>query len=152
MVFNFFDANPGSGMEKNSDPGSGINIPDPQLRLKQGFYLQVLSPERWSQMFTWKLNCCLDEENVFTKKLRKRKRPESWEGGRQAANSKKRKIYSDDLKDMCLMLCMICGKTLSHGSLKVGYNPCTVLFMNRKLVAEDPSPNFLEHSDIRIRP
>ena len=73
-------------------------------------------------MLNWKLNCCLDEENVFTKKLRKRKRPESWEGGRQAANSKKRKIYSDDLKDMCLMLCMICGKTLSHGSLKVIYD------------------------------
>ena len=62
---------------------------------------------------------CLDEENAFVKKLRKRKRHPSWDGGRQAASNKKSKIYSDDLKDMCLMLCMICGKTLSHGSLKV---------------------------------
>jgi hypothetical protein len=37
IVLKFFDADPGSGMEKNSDPGwkklkkvgSGINIPDP---------------------------------------------------------------------------------------------------------------------------
>jgi hypothetical protein len=38
-ILNFFYAHPGSGMEKygprirygkNSDPGSGINIPDPQ--------------------------------------------------------------------------------------------------------------------------
>jgi hypothetical protein len=38
-ILKFFDADPGSGMEtvrfrdpglKNSDPGSGINIPDPQ--------------------------------------------------------------------------------------------------------------------------
>ncbi len=36
-IFKFFDADPGSGMEtvrirdgKKSDPGSGINIPDPQ--------------------------------------------------------------------------------------------------------------------------
>jgi hypothetical protein len=27
---NFFILDPGSGMEKNSDPGSRINIPDPQ--------------------------------------------------------------------------------------------------------------------------
>ena len=60
------------------------------------------------------------------RKLRKRKRHPSWEGGggggqhaTNTNNKKKRKIYSDDLKDMCLMLCMICGKTLSHGSLKV---------------------------------
>jgi hypothetical protein len=29
-ILKFFDADPGSAMEKNSDPGSGINIPDPQ--------------------------------------------------------------------------------------------------------------------------
>jgi hypothetical protein len=36
-ILKFFDADPGSGMEKirirdgkNSDPGTGINIPDPQ--------------------------------------------------------------------------------------------------------------------------
>jgi hypothetical protein len=34
-ILKFFDEDPGSGMEKNSDPGwkkvgSGINIPDPQ--------------------------------------------------------------------------------------------------------------------------
>jgi hypothetical protein len=36
-ILNFFDEDPGSGMEtvrirdgKKSDPGSGINIPDPQ--------------------------------------------------------------------------------------------------------------------------
>jgi hypothetical protein len=29
-IIKFFDADPGSRMEKNSDPGSGINIPDPQ--------------------------------------------------------------------------------------------------------------------------
>jgi hypothetical protein len=36
-ILNFFDPDPGSGLEKiqirdrkNSDPGSGINIPDPQ--------------------------------------------------------------------------------------------------------------------------
>jgi hypothetical protein len=30
---NFLILNPGSRMGKNSDPGSGINIPDPQLCL-----------------------------------------------------------------------------------------------------------------------
>jgi hypothetical protein len=29
-ILKFFDAYPGSRMEKKSDPGSGINIPDPQ--------------------------------------------------------------------------------------------------------------------------
>jgi hypothetical protein len=33
-MFKFFYANPGSGMRKNSDPGSGINIKDPQHWIK----------------------------------------------------------------------------------------------------------------------
>jgi hypothetical protein len=46
-ILKVFDADPGfekkfgsgSGMEKNSDPGSGINIPDPQHCLERDFTL-----------------------------------------------------------------------------------------------------------------
>jgi hypothetical protein len=60
-VFKFFDADPGSGMEKiwirdpgwkTSDPGSGINIPDPHHWSGRH---QVLRKITWMLL---KINCC----------------------------------------------------------------------------------------------
>ncbi len=34
---------PGTGMDKNQDPGSGMNIPDPQHQLLDRFAFQIIS-------------------------------------------------------------------------------------------------------------
>jgi hypothetical protein len=60
MTINFFHLSllllfldPGSGMGKNQDPGSGINIPDPQHWIREirdkhpGPYFQELSNNFW---------------------------------------------------------------------------------------------------------
>jgi hypothetical protein len=49
----------GSGMGKNPDPGSGINIPDPQhwkIQIKIHMKRYGLEPQHWCSSFTMKLD------------------------------------------------------------------------------------------------